>query len=128
LSRWLLRGPCSCGPRVRQIYWRPDSRWVAIDEANHGSIGTVILLRRSSNGFEQVPLDCNRLMAGTKEVWDRGRLFFADNSWLRHDRARVYILGSVPNSKTGDYDRVGYEVTIDLRREGAILKTTKFNQ
>jgi len=110
------------------VYWRRDSTWVAIEEANHRGEGTVVLLHRGGKGFRRVPLSCERLMAATKENWDRGRLFFGDNCWLRHGRVRVLILGSVPNAQRDGPVRIGYDMTIDLRRNGAILRAARFSQ
>ncbi len=44
------------------IYWRADSGYVAIDEANHRHIGTVILAQRFKSSFRQIPVNEEQLM------------------------------------------------------------------
>ena len=75
------------------IHWRSDSRCVAIEESNHRRIGTVIIARRTSEGFRRVPLSCDSLMRRTKAPWERGRLFFDD--WSANNRVSVVLVGLV---------------------------------
>jgi hypothetical protein len=58
------------------VYWRKDSQSVAIEEANYRTIGTVLIARRTPQGFRRVPLDADALMRESKMPWERGRPFF----------------------------------------------------
>ena len=104
------------------IYWRADSRYVALDEANHNHIGTVILAHRRKSSFRQVPVSEDKLMHYTKQPWDRGRLFFGDNCFLPHDRAAVAIIGFVRRPHSDQYDEFGCTVILDLRANGKIVR------
>jgi hypothetical protein len=86
------------------IYWRDDGRYLAIDEANHRRMGTVILARRINSTFRQIPVNSEELMRYTKQPWDRGRLFFGTNSFLPRDRAAVAVIGLVKRPHSDTYD------------------------
>jgi hypothetical protein len=75
------------------VYWRKDSRCVAIDEANHNREGTVLVVRRTPKGFRQVPLSDEALTRASKMPWDRCRLFFGQ--WGSRDTIIVGLLGRV---------------------------------
>jgi hypothetical protein len=104
------------------IYWRPDSQFVAIDEANHNRMGTVILAQRLRHSFHQIPLSEEELMAYTKQPWDRGRPFFGDNCFLPHDRARIDIIGLVRRHGRDEIIEFGCSVILDLGQNGKIIK------
>ncbi|MEY2564837.1 MAG: hypothetical protein QOH88_3030 [Verrucomicrobiota bacterium] len=104
------------------IYWRGDSQYVAIDEANHNHMGTVVLARRLKDSFRQIPVSEERLMAYTKQPWDRARLFFGDDCFLPHDRAEIVIVGFVRRPHSNESAEFGCSVVIDLRQNGAITK------
>ena len=104
------------------IYWRTDSQYVAIDEANHNHIGTVILAQRLRHSFRQIPVSEQELMAYTKQPWDRGRLFFGNNCFLPHDRAEIVIVGLIRGQGKDESAEFGCSVILDLRRNGKILK------
>ena len=105
------------------IYWRGDSQYVAIEEANHHHIGTVILAERLKRSFRQIPVREDKIMAYTKQRWDRGRLFFGDNCFLPRDRAAIVIVGLVRRPGIGDVAEFSCSVIVDLRRNGRIMKT-----
>jgi hypothetical protein len=75
------------------VKWRTDSRCVAIGEANHRRIGTVLIARRTPKGFQQVPLSSEALMRASKLPWERGRLFFGE--WGARDSIAVGLIGLV---------------------------------
>lgn len=104
------------------IYWRADSRYVAIDEANHRRLGTVILAQRLKSSFRQIPVGEEQLMSYTGQPWDRGRLFFGANCFLPHDRAAILVIGLLRRPHSDHYDEFGCSVILDLRHHGKIIK------
>jgi hypothetical protein len=103
------------------IYWRADSQYVAIDEANHNHIGTVILAQRLRHSFRQIPVRERELMAYTNQPWDRARLFFGDNCFLPHGRAKIDIIGLVRRQGRDGFAEFGCSVVLDLRQNGKLL-------
>jgi hypothetical protein len=107
-----------------EIHWRADSRCVALDEANHNRIGTVLMAYRTKRGFRRVPLNCDALMRSTGEHWDRGRLFFG--AWQAHDRATVYLIGKTyVDPKRSEHRRSedrSYTFTVDLAHDGRVIR------
>ena len=104
------------------IYWRADSRYVAIDEANHNREGTVLLASRLKSSFRQIPVSEEQLMHYTRQPWDRGRLFFGDNCFLPHDRTEIAIIGLIRRPQSDEYDEFECAVILDLRRNGKIIR------
>lgn len=101
------------------INWRKDSRCVAIDEANHGRIGTVVIARRTPKGFQQVAISREALMRASKQPWERGRLFF--DAWGRRDTLVLGLLGLVRRVPDGPRDEFGVSFTLDLSNKGKII-------
>ena len=95
------------------VHWRKDSQFVAIDEANFDRMGTVVILRCTGDGFEDVPAHTQELMRASKQPWEVARLFFRD--WSRGDTVSIGIRGLL---KRFDDIRTGKEfevsVTLDL--------------
>jgi hypothetical protein len=75
------------------VNWRKDSRAVAIDEANHNRIGTVLIARRTAKDFRQLAVSDEALMRASKLPWERGRLFFSE--WGTRNTITVVRFGLV---------------------------------
>ena len=101
------------------VNWRKDSRCVAIDEANHNRIGTVLIARRTPKGFQQVPVSSEALMRASKQPWERGRLFFGE--WGRGDTLVLGLLGLVQRVPDGPRDEFGVSFTLDLANKGKVI-------
>ena len=101
------------------VNWRKDSRCVAIDEANHNRIGTVLIARRTAKGFQQVPVGSAALMRASKQPWERGRLFFG--AWGRGDTITLGLLGLVRRVPDGPRDEFGVSFTLDLANKGEVI-------
>jgi len=101
------------------VNWRKDSRCVAIDEANHNRIGTVLIARRTRKGFQQVPVSSDALMRASKQPWERGRLFFGE--WGRGDTIIIGRFGLVRRVPDGPREEFGVSFTLDLANKGKII-------
>ncbi|MEI6560931.1 MAG: hypothetical protein WCO68_02485 [Verrucomicrobiota bacterium] len=106
-----------------EVHWRNDSRVVAIEEANYRRMGTVLIARRTADGFSPIPVSAQFLMQATHEPWDRGRLFFT--GWGNADSAILYLGGRLYYQTEKRFEESGWRFEIDLAQGGKILQQKK---
>ena len=106
-----------------EVHWRNDSRVVAIEEANHRRIGTVLIALRTVDGFSAISVSTQSLMQATHEPWDRGRLFFT--GWGKTDSAILSLGGRLYHQTENRFEESGWRFEIDLAHGGKILQQKK---
>ena len=102
-----------------EIHWSKDSRLVAIDEANHRRIGTVLIARRAPKGFKQVGISREALIQASKQSWERGRLFFGQ--WGAGDAIVLRFEGLVQRVPGGPREESAVFFTLDLANNGKVV-------
>jgi hypothetical protein len=110
--------------RAASWHWHGDGKFLAVEEANHRHIGTVILARRFRGVFQPILLVTSDLMTRSGENWERGRLFFGE--WLPDDRVRIVLSGRT-GQPPGPYEYSQYECVIDLRSVAKIESCKKID-
>ncbi|MDR0533500.1 MAG: hypothetical protein LBH01_06045 [Verrucomicrobiales bacterium] len=101
-----------------EAHWREDSGAVAIDEANHRQMGTVLLVKINDDKGKLVPLDCKKIMAATKEPWERGRLFFI--CWEKGRKAKVALTGRLYHGSDNRFENRCYELLVNVDANGEL--------
>jgi hypothetical protein len=98
------------------VYWRKDSCGVALDEDNYRRSGTVLVARRTPNGFQQVPISVEALLQASKQPWVRGRLFFG--LWGRNDMMVINYVGRLRRVPTESSEESDVSFTLDVANKG----------
>ena len=106
------------------VHWRNDSRAVALEEANHRGIGTVLVAIQTADGFCTISIGTQALLKATNESWKEGRLFF--RSWGKNDIILLDLIGTlIRENEVRTYEQSAWRFELDLAHDGKVVHQEK---
>lgn len=98
-----------------EIYWSPNSCFVAMDEENIRFRGNLFIVALAEGNAHRVELP--NFLGQTGDQWERYRIR-VHKGWITPDCLSLLLGGQVTTATPGVYETISYEIVLRLTASG----------